>query len=185
MSDRSVAPGRRFVFLRAVNTGGRRLTNDQVVEPFRRIGLQDVAAYQAAGNVAVRSDDDPAELEVRLETVLADAYGFATPTFVRSAEELRAVVDAVPFDAEQIGATDGRVQVTFLRSNPDTAQRRALDDLVPDEDAVEVGDRVWYWLPRHGLSDSELPVGRIEQVLGTMTMRTLGTVERMLAKFDD
>jgi hypothetical protein len=34
------------------------------------------------------------------------------------------------------------------------------------------------------VSDSKLPVGRIERLLGEMTMRTLGTVQRMVIKFD-
>lgn len=173
---------RHYAFLRAINTGNRRLTNEQLLAPFVELGLADVAAYQAAGNVTFRAE--PAAIDERdLETALAGAYGFETPTFVRSAAEIAAIVETQPFTADEVAATAGRVQVTFLRSTPSDEQVRAILDLVPPEDRVRVIGREWYWLPVEGLSTSAMPVDRIERALGEMTMRTLGTVRRMSAKF--
>ena len=56
---------------------------------------------------------------------------------------------------------------------------------MPDEDLVRGVGREWYWLPVEGVSASKLPVGQIEGVLGEMTMRTMGTVERISTKFAD
>ena len=174
---------RRFAFLRAINTGGRRLTNDELLEPFRRLGLDDVAAHQAAGNVVFRSDEAAAVLEARIEAALRESFGFEATTFVRSPAELRSVVDEQPFPDDVVSATEGRIQVTFLRSPVTDSESREVDALVPDDDLVELCPRHWYWLPRTGVSGSSLPVARIETVLGPMTMRTLGTVERMLTRF--
>ena len=58
---------RRFVFLRAINTGGRRLTNDELLAPFDALGLTDAAAYQAAGNVTFRSDRPTDDLKAALD----------------------------------------------------------------------------------------------------------------------
>jgi uncharacterized protein (DUF1697 family) len=173
---------RHYAFLRAINTGNRRLTNEQVLAPFVELGLADVAAYQAAGNVTFRAERAAID-ERDLETALAGAYGFETPTFVRSAAEIAAIVETPPFTAGEVAATAGRVQVSFLRSTPSDEQVRAVLDLVPPEDRVRVIGREWYWLPVEGLSTSAMPVDRIERVLGEMTMRTLGTVRRMSAKF--
>ena len=117
-----------FAFIRAINTGGRRLTNTELLEPFLAAGYGDVTAYQAAGNVAFRSDREPDAIEAELGEVL---------------------------------------------------------ELVPDDDHVRFGGRAWFWLPRAGVSDPSLPVARLEPILGPMTMRTLGTVERMLAEFPE
>jgi uncharacterized protein (DUF1697 family) len=46
---------RYYAFLRAINTGNRRLSNEQLLAPFLELGFTDVAAYQAAGNVTFRS----------------------------------------------------------------------------------------------------------------------------------
>lgn len=172
---------RWYVFLRAINTGNRRLTNEQLLAPFVRMGFDDVAAYQAAGNVAFRSEEPPDES--RLEGALADAYGFETPTFVRSATEVAAIVATDPFTCAEIAATAGKVQVALLRREPTAETVARLVDLTPTEDLVRVVGREWYWLPTEGISGSTLPVGRVEALLGEMTIRTLGTIARMSAKF--
>ena len=172
--------GRWFAFLRAINTGNRRLTNEQLLAPFVRMGFAEVAAYQAAGNVALTSAEPPDERDV--EAALADAYGFATPTFVRSATEVAGIVGADPFTPAEIDRTAGKVQVAFLRDEPSASTVAALEDLVPADDLVRVIGREWYWLPTEGISGSTLPVGRVEALFGETTIRTLGTVARMAAK---
>ena len=174
---------RYFAFLRAINTGGRRLTNERMLAPFRELGFRDVAAYQAAGNITFRCNDPDAVDERRIEAALADAYGFAVPTFVRSAAEVSAIADVEPFTAEERARTAGKVQVSFLRTPATTDATDRVMALVPPEDRVVVDGRHWYWLPVEGISASMLPVGRIEAELGEMTMRTLGTVARMSSKF--
>ncbi len=176
---------RYFAFLRAINTGNRRLTNEQLLAPFHRLGFTDVAAYQAAGNVTFRCNDPGAVGEARIEAALAEVYGFETPTFVRSRAEVVAIVGAEPFASSDLAASAGKVQVTFLRTPPSSAAIDEAMTLVPAEDRVVVSGREWYWLPVAGVSASKLPVSAIEGVLGDMTMRTLGTVERALTRFAD
>jgi len=180
-----VSGDRHFAFLRAINTGTRRLTNDQLLAPFCELGFADVAAYQAAGNVTFLCDDPDLVDERRIEAVLADAYGFPAPTFVRTAGEVREISTAEPFSAADLAGTTGKVQVAFLRATPTPeAVDRALS-IVPPEDRLVVEGNHWYWLPTGGVSTSELPVGQVESILGETTMRTVGTVVRMVAKFDD
>lgn len=176
-------PVQMFAFVRAINTGGRRLTNVALLEPFHAAGLDEVGAYQAAGNVVFRTDRDPSVVEAELAILLADAYGFDSPTFVRTGDELRACIAEMPFGAEAVARTQGRAQITFMVGEPTADQVAAAQSLVPAEDLVEFIGREWFWLPRAGISDSTLPVTRIERIVGPMTMRTVGTIERMLAKY--
>lgn len=176
---------RHFAFLRAINTGNRRLTNEQLLAPFHGLGYTDVGAYQAAGNVTFRSDGRHAVVEQRIEEALAAAYGFDVPTFVRTALEIESIVAAQPFTADELVGSAGKVQVTFLRAVPSPDVIARLADLVPIDDRVKVIGREWYWLPVGGVSTSALPVREIEALLGEMTMRTLGTVERISTKFAD
>ncbi len=174
---------RYYVFLRAINTGNRRLTNEQLLTPFFELGFTDVAAYQAAGNVTFRSSDPDVADEERIEAAIAQAYGFHAPAFVRSAAEIDAVAGQEPFAVDELAASAGKVQVTFLRHVPSPDSVEQAMALVPLEDRVVVSGREWYWLPVAGVSTSALPVGQIEALLGEMTMRTLGTVARMVSKF--
>lgn len=176
---------RWFAFLRAINTGDRRLTNAALLAPFEQFGLRDVAAYQAAGNVTFLAHDvdDREAFERHLGETLAEAYGFDVPTFVRSAGELATAVDPVPFSEAELAGTEGRVQIVFLRREPPPATVAEALALAPADDTVVFAGRHWLWLPRAGVSTSALPVSRIERLVGPMTMRTVGTVRRMLAKF--
>jgi uncharacterized protein (DUF1697 family) len=173
---------RMVAFIRAINTGGRRLTNTDLLRPFHALGLSDAAAYQAAGNVVFTSTDDPLDLETQLAAVLAEAYGFDAPTFVRTLPHLRRCVTDLPFPADVVASTEGRTQITFLAEAPGDDRISEALALVPAEDRVAFVGREWYWLPRAGVSDSRLPVTRIERVVGAMTMRTVGTVERLVDK---
>ena len=176
---------RYYVFLRAINTGDRRLSNEQLVEPFFREGFNDAAAYQAAGNLAFRCDNGAGVNAESLDPVLREAYGFEAPAFVRRADELRAIVDSCPFTDDELTATEGRVQLTFLRDEPDARAIASVSELVPTDDRVVVSGREWFWLTQAGVSSSHLPVGGIEQLLGPMTIRTFGTLQRMIRKFGD
>ena len=50
------------------------------------------------------------------------------------------------------------------------------------EDGLAFGERELYWLPRGGVLDSALDMKTIERLLGSMTMRTKGTIEQIAAK---
>lgn len=174
---------RYFAFIRAINVGARRLTNDELVEPFIRLGFADVAAYQAAGNITFVSEDDEAVRSEVVEEAASAAYGFHSPVFLRSWTDLAAIASCDVFGEAELAASEGRVQVSFLHHPPgDDTQREAMR-LVPESDSVVFLGREWYWLPKRGVADSRLPVSRIERLVGPMTMRTLGTIERMAARF--
>lgn len=175
---------RYFAFIRAINTGRRRLTNDLLVEPFLQLGFTGVAAYQAAGNIAFCSDDPEAVGVERLQATLSEAYGFEAPVFVRNHTELRAIDEARPFSDEELAATEGRVQVSFMHSPPKERTIAEVLALVPNGERAVFLNREWFWLPARGVSHSQLPVRTIEELVGPMTMRTLGTITRMLRRFD-
>ena len=174
---------RYFAFLRAINTGGRRLTNDQITEPFVSLGFSDVVAYQAAGNITFCTEGRDKVEASQIEAVLAETFGFDAPTFLRTAGELRSVLEGQPFTADEMSRTEGRVQVSFLRTAPDETTVAQVQGLVPPGDRVVFTDAHWLWLPAGRISESQLPVAAVERLVGPMTLRTLGTVARMYQKF--
>ena len=95
---------RVVAFLRAINTGNRRVTSEQLKQPFLDLGLGDVQTFQASGNVifevgAVKG------LQARIEQALGDALGFEVPTYLRTGPDLKAVLDAMPFTPAQVWRT--------------------------------------------------------------------------------
>jgi uncharacterized protein (DUF1697 family) len=102
--------------------------------------------------------------------------------FVRTAAEVAEVSGCQPFPAEVIAATDGKVQVTFLRYEPEPAGVETVMAHATDQDRLRVIGREWYWLPTAGISTSTLDVKAVERVLGRGTTRTLNTVRRLHAR---
>lgn len=164
-------------FLRGMNVGGRRITNAELAEIFTGLGFADVALYRASGNVMFRGASDEATIELGLH----NALGYEVRTFVRSADELAAAAAFEAFTRAEI-AERGKVQVTFYKSAPDEGTRAAALSFATDDDLLAMHGRELYWLPRVGISTSELDHKGLQRVLGLGTTRTLGTVQNICKK---
>lgn len=176
---------RWVAFLRAVNTGKRRVTNAELVQPFEALGYADVATYQAAGNVVFEVDGERHDLARAIEAAMLDAFGWEAPAFLRSIDEVVAVGAADPFSADELAASGGKVQVGFLHGPPETDVDAALGTLAPPGDRLRVIGSELFWLPVAGVGTSDLDMGAVAGVVGGLTVRTQGTVQRIAARFGD
>jgi uncharacterized protein (DUF1697 family) len=175
---------RLVAFLRGINLGKRRLTNDRLREVVEAAGLDGVAVYQAAGNVVFDDPGGTPDAVARaLEGHFEGALGYRVDTFVRSMAELRA---AVAWVAPREAQSDGfKVHLLFLREAPGAEAGRRLRGLETDDDRFAVRGREIYWFRRGGLGTASIsafePGGITDGETGTM--RTLGTVRRIVEKF--
>ena len=167
-------------FLRGMNVGGHRLTNVELRAHFAAMGFREVATFRASGNVVFAADARPADaVRARIEQGLADALGYAVPTFIRSADELRAIAGHRPFPAPALRASKGKLQVVLLSSAPAAKARREVLALAGEEDRLALRGRELFWLPSGGILESPLDMKSIERLLGPMTMRTKHTIEQI------
>ncbi len=162
------------VFLRGMNLGNRRVTNDELAAAFERLGFSDPSPYQASGNVilATATVVDPDHLSKRLEVEL----GYVVPVFVRSALQLRAIVDS-PF-AGQTGVDGGKPQIIFIGPG----NEKPLDRVFRPTDRFELIGTEIHWLPPGGLAETGDLHKRLDASVGANTVRTLGTIERIVKK---
>lgn len=170
-------------FLRGMNLGNRRITNDALVAAFEDLGFAGATAFQASGNVIFDGGDTGEEaLRAAIEAGLGERLGYPVPTLLRSADEVAAIAEARPFDAETLAATEGRVQVVVLPGAPDAATRAQIVAETPADDRLVFDKRTLYWLPKAGLSDSKLDQKRLDRALGVTTVRTQKTFGRIARK---
>ena len=173
---------RLVAFLRGMNLGRRRITNDELAGHFEAAGFHGVAPYQASGNVVFDDPGDPPpEVETAIEDHLETALGYSVDTFVRSLRELAELVareEAEPPD-------DGfKVHALFLKRPAGDDEAAALAALEGEDDIFRPLGREVLWLRRGGLSDADIDTRDLEAALGPkQTMRTLGTVRRIVKKF--
>ncbi len=172
-------------FLRGMNLGGRRITNDDLRMHFEAIGLDEVGLFRASGNVvfAAPVGESVADLSSRIETELGERLGYPVPVYLRTAEEVRAIAAEQPFPAAEVEASAGKLQVMLLAEAPRAAARREALALAPPEDRLAFGARELYWLPSGGLLESALDVKAVAGLLGPTTVRTKGTMEQLARKY--
>jgi uncharacterized protein (DUF1697 family) len=172
-------------FLRGVNLGPRRrVSSADLRSLFDRMGFRDVATFRTSGNVVFGAGrKSRAKLTDRIETGLAESLGFDVTVFLRTAGEIQAIAGHMPFDRGSVEASRGKLQVILLAGRPASAVRREVLALATDEDMLTFGDRELYWLPSGGTRDSALSSKSIEGLLGSMTMRTKGTIDELAAKY--
>lgn len=142
-------------FLRGINVGGRRVTSTQLCAPFETLGFGEVGTFLASGNVAFATDETD-DLEARIEVALQSALGFDVDVFIRTAGELARVVAFEPFPPDVLDASDGKVQVTFLRDEPDRSAIETALAHASGQDRLVVAGREWYWLGFHHRLDGSL-----------------------------
>ena len=170
---------RWIAFLRAINTGNRRVRGDRLVAIFQTLGFDDVSSYQASGNVLFTADTPDV---IGIEQALRVELGYEVPTVLRSAHAVQEIATTMPFDDSELEASQRRVQVILLRNavEPETVKAVLLDS--PPDDVLRGHDADVFWLPRAGISDSSLDLPAVERHLGPMTVRTLTTIQRLAAR---
>jgi uncharacterized protein (DUF1697 family) len=170
-------------FLRGMNLGGRRIKNTELREEFEALGFADVACFRASGNVVFAAKGNETKLTGQIESGLGEALGYKVPVFLRSAAELSALAAHEPFDAAAVEASKGKLQVALLPKKPAAKARKAALAEANAEDRLALEGRELYWLPSGGISESDLDLKTIEAAVGPWTMRTMGTIEQIVAKY--
>lgn len=194
---------RYAAFLRGINLGGRRLTNDELRDAFAGPGVAGVATYRASGNVVFEvaagvDPDDPGgpddngtrtttALETRLESRLAERLGFETTTFIRPLTRLAEIASRP--ELEGVGDEGFKPHLIFLKEpmlgDRGTEVRRRLAALASDDDRFTVLGAEVIWLRRGGIHDAPIQPPDLVRAFGGegYTQRTLGTVRGIVKKF--
>ncbi|MGH9135986.1 MAG: DUF1697 domain-containing protein [Acidimicrobiales bacterium] len=179
-----MAAGRipRFVaFLRAVNVGGRTVTNERLRDEFAALGFDDVSTFLASGNVLFIATEGTTDLDRRIEAQLQQSLGYEVATFVRSAAELVAIAAYDPFPGVESREGD-TVYVNFLRQAVTAGARRQLAEASNDLDLLHTHKRELYWLRRGPHMESTLKTQLLDRAVGISTNRNMNTVRRLVAK---
>ena len=165
-------------FLRAINTGRRRITNDDLAVAVEGLGFVGVSVYQASGNVLI--SDEPSHtgpaMAARIADGLAGHLGYEVPAIVRSADEVRAIAATEPFDGER-PRPECKPQVILLAAPPHESS--VVAEVSTAADRLHLVGADIHWWPSGGISTSELDVRALEAEVGMMTVRTHGTLCRI------
>ena len=169
--------------LRGINVGkAKRVAMADLRALVEDLGHTDVATVLMSGNVVFSSSKRGAPaLAKEIEAAIRARLGMDVRVLVRTAAEVREVVDDVPF-ADEAAREPNRLQVTFFDGTPDRAALRPVLEADWSPEAVALGKGVAYaWQP-NGMTGSKLGEA-LAKVPGPLaTTRNLATLQKILAK---
>lgn len=171
---------RYAVLLRGINVGrAKRIAMADLRELLTGLGGEDVRTHQGSGNAVLDARrTNPARLAARVQRALADQHGLEVGCVVRTAAEVRAVVDGLPWpDRAEQGS---KLLAHFLSADPAPEALAEHDPRELDPDGIALGDRVMYqWCP-DGILAAPQPGAVLERHAGlTVTARNWNTVVKL------
>lgn len=174
MSDSS-----RVALLRAVNVGGTGIIlKDALIEMFEGLGFTDVRTHAASGNVLYASSAAPEKDEARIAAALAKLLGKPAVVLVRDHERLAEVAAEARRAADAHAGPGARLHVGFADGALDLS-RLAVDGAAYRPVGAQECLAIVSADAKPGLD----VLGPLERGLKVKaTFRTLGTVEKVLAK---
>lgn len=156
--------------LRAVNVGGTgKLPMKELKAMCEEAGFESVRTYIASGNVVFETDDDEAKVKQILEKRLADYAGKKVEVFVRTAREMRDLVNINPYPEEP----GNKVAVLFMDRKP-PSDLKSVSKGVQDETFEAAAREIFIHYPE-GMGQSKLSFGK--EVVGTA--RNMNTVAKL------
>ena len=166
-----------IAFLRAINTGNRRIKMADLRSLYEDLGYADVATYIATGNVIFNSPSPP--LPKDLESAFSERFGFDSEVFLRGAADIRSVVEAVPWKHD-----DAVVEVSFLERDPDDVLARELEMTAVEPEQIAVIGREIFFLRGlgRGVATMHKESTSMKILAMKMTRRGLSTVRQIYSR---
>lgn len=164
-------------FLRAINTGRRRITMEDLRAAYADNGYPGAATHLASGNLIFESGAEPDP--VAMEGFLDDAFGFVNRVFLRTATGIAGLIEAVPWTGP-----DDLVEVSFLERVPAASASRALEATAhAPERLLVVGSEVLFLREGKGVETTHKESTTVRLLGMETTRRGMATVQAIHDKY--
>jgi uncharacterized protein (DUF1697 family) len=173
------------VLLRGVNVGSHnRIAMPRLRGALGEAGFEDVRTYLQSGNVVLRSDATPGQVERESKRCIHAEFGLEIDVVVRTAQELAEVVRRDPFG--ELASDHKRYQVSFLAAELKPAVAEKVAQTAAPAERVLVSSReIYAWHPE-GVARSRLWALLAGRSLGVAaTARNWSTVTSLLALVEE
>lgn len=164
--------------LRGINVGGnKKIRMADLKTLYESLGFGAVTTYVQSGNVVFDAESaDVRALIARIEAAIAERFGFDVTVLLRTADDLRRVLDNNPFP----GAQSTQLHVLFLSAPPAAAASAVLNVPVADgEEWMLAGQEIYLHYP-NGSGRSKMTGAFSDRKLGvTASARNWNTVNAL------
>ncbi len=165
--------------LRGINVSGQKLIKmAELKQLYESLGFDAVQTYIQSGNVVFKSDEpDRLKLIARIEEAIKQRYGFDVPVQIRNKDEIKSIIDDLPFKGER---ELNRLFVVFLAEKPPLIPLDEIEKLKTPQDEIVFKDgHIYMYLPA-GAGKSKLDNNTLERKLKVRaTGRNWRTVNKL------
>ena len=174
---------RYLVMPRGINVGARnRVPMAELRSKLAGEGYSDVATVGQSGNVIVSAaSDHPDEVAGAVRRLLSDAFDVDVPCVVRTANQVRRVLEHDPL--HEVVSDPSRYLVYFLSEKPDPEAVGALLEEDHGPEVIEIhGTEAYVWTPG-GVKAMTLSYAYLEMRFNVAaTARNWNTLVKIVAK---
>ncbi|HHV12292.1 MAG TPA: DUF1697 domain-containing protein [Clostridiales bacterium] len=173
------------VLFKGINVGGKNVVKmKDLKQLFLELGMDRAETYIQSGNAVVETALEETALREMVQTGFAGRFGFERDVFIRSEDEIRALIGRLPFSEEEIAAAEAadpqveHLYVYFLGNPPEQSQLEGIYKGYIGPDMLRAGERELYFLSPQSIRKSKL-VTRIDRPFHSATARNWKTVNKL------
>jgi len=155
----------------------------EACEVLKQVGLACVVSVLASGNLIFQSDRPQSALRGLLERALSEHYSDDVHLFIKSSDELSAILEAVPYNED----SELHIYTFICESGFEDVLLKEFMKITPsDRESAEIQNGLFYWRCRKGATlDSGFSkiLGR-KDMKEKFTSRNIGTIAKIAAKMN-
>lgn len=170
---------------RGINVGGKNIVKMRdLVQMLLDLGLHQVKTYIQSGNAVFETDLDEESLQDMIHAGFCECFGFKSDVIIRSVDEMAALVDRLPFSAEEIAVAEAadpqaeHLYVYFLNTPLEPSKIDAICKEHIGPDTVRAGKRELYLLCGQSIRKSKLAIC-ISKTFDAATARNWKTIIKL------
>lgn len=174
-----------IALLRGINVGGKnKIKMADLRESLGSIGLERVQTYIQSGNILFESNEEESVLRERIERQIESTFGLTIKIIIRTLDELRGIVQSLPFSEEQIAeakaSSEGEcLYVSMLLEQPQPEKLAKLASIDTGEDLFKLDGNNLYLLYCLSVRNSKLSA-QVEKLGVPSTVRNWNTINKLI-----
>ena|ERR1022692_1828523 len=165
--------------VRGINVSGqKKVRMEELKQRYESLGFGNVRTYIQSGSVVFESSStDVSSLVSKIEKEVKDHFGFRVAVIIRTKDELRRLVEGVPFKGR-----DDKFHVTFLSATPDRFQVEEIQAVKDKAEEFSISGKDIYLFCPNGYGRTRLSNAFFERKLKvSATTRNWRTVNALLS----
>lgn len=168
-----------IALLKGINVGGhKKVPMAELRNLLTNSGFQKVQTYIQSGNVVFQSSEKTSDLEIRIQNLIFNQFGFEVAVIVKTNDELQTIFDGSPFSTEK------KVKSYFIMLNkiPEINLVEEVKQIPYENEEIVIKKNCLYFYCPTGFGQTKFNMNTYERKLKVIgTARNYNTMVKLLS----